>query len=141
MRCRLLLTIWVGCCAFAAARADDYDKLAGTWRLTAAEIGGKKVDAAKLAGKQLVVKDGKMQTPGEDDAVSFKLDPAQDPKAIDIYSGRDTIPGIYALNGDELKLCYERGGKSRPTKFASRAGTRLVVYVFKRQPKEKKEKE
>ncbi len=138
MRRALVWAALVSGVVVTAVRADDYDKIEGTWRLTRAEAGGKKVAAVKLGKQDIVIKGGKMQTPDQDDAVSFKLDPSQDPKAIDIYEGRNTIPGIYALDGDELKLCYERGAKMRPTKFATQSGSRLIVYVFKRQEKPKK---
>jgi hypothetical protein len=39
---------------------------------------------------------------------------------------------IYALDGDELKLCLEAAGKPRPTKFESKPGDTTVVWVLKR---------
>ncbi|HEY8504188.1 MAG TPA: hypothetical protein VIL46_06365, partial [Gemmataceae bacterium] len=37
----------------------------------------------------------------------FSLDPSQKPKAMDWFKGKDTnrLPGIYALDGDELRMC------------------------------------
>jgi hypothetical protein len=39
---------------------------------------------------------------------------------------------IYALDGDDLKLCLEAAGKPRPTRFESKKGDTTVMWVLKR---------
>ena len=63
---------------------------------------------------------------GQPDAGQTKLDPAKSPRAIDITGtkGPDegkTFLAIYELKGDELKVCYDLSGKSRPAEFAAKA--------------------
>lgn len=66
----------------------------------------------------------------------FKLDTAR--KHFDIP--RNEFPamrqyhmqGIYALEGDSLKVCYEVTGERRPTEFASPKDSRIAYYVLKR---------
>jgi uncharacterized protein (TIGR03067 family) len=64
----------------------------------------------------------------------YTLDPTARPKAIDITDkDRRRTPGIYSLDGDTLKVCMNEGRKERPTAFASKQGTHLSVWVFKRE--------
>lgn len=49
-----------------------------------------------------------------------RIDASKDPKQIDIawqLNGPTTIKGIYALDGDELRLCLGDAGKDRPAAF------------------------
>jgi uncharacterized protein (TIGR03067 family) len=40
--------------------------------------------------------------------------------------------GIYAIDKDELRLCYAEPGATRPTKFESKPGDRVFLLVLKR---------
>ena len=68
---------------------------------------------------------------------TFKIDPKQSPKHFDFKppGKKDPVVGIYELKGDELKLCVQHAGgeEGRPTEFATKPGTKLVLIVFKRQ--------
>jgi len=44
------------------------------------------------------------------------------------------LHGIYKLDGDNLTICYDKGGL-RPTEFASNAGTKIMLIVLKREKK------
>jgi uncharacterized protein (TIGR03067 family) len=66
------------------------------------------------------------------------LDPARTPKAMNTWDldgpfQDQTVPGIYRLDGDTLKLCFARPGEKRPTEFTTRSGTGFLVVVYKRQ--------
>jgi hypothetical protein len=43
-----------------------------------------------------------------------------------------TEKGIYAIEGEELKLCLSQGGKERPDRFATRKGSDLMLIVLRR---------
>jgi uncharacterized protein (TIGR03067 family) len=44
-----------------------------------------------------------------------------------------TVPGIYELEGDTLKLCFARPDDERPKEFTSKSGTGFLFCVYKRQ--------
>jgi uncharacterized protein (TIGR03067 family) len=74
----------------------------------------------------------------EPDKGTFKLDPSAKPKAIDITGTEGpnkgkTIPAIYELTDDTLTVCYNLGGKDRPTEFKTKAGTQLFLVTYKRE--------
>jgi uncharacterized protein (TIGR03067 family) len=48
------------------------------------------------------------------------------------FGGGGPRPGIVAVKGDRLELCVSGGGKSRPEKFASEAGSRYILYLMQR---------
>ncbi len=126
-----------------AARSGDGkdgDNLQGTWLPSTAELGGKAFPDEVLKTLKLVVKDDRYTvTVGKDvDQGSVKLNPAAKPKEMDI-TGTDgpnkgkTILAIYERDGDTLRICYDLGGKSRPTEFKTREGTRLFLVTYKRE--------
>jgi uncharacterized protein (TIGR03067 family) len=70
---------------------------------------------------------------------SFNLDPTKKPKAIDMIfpaapgaKKGQTMLGIYELDGDTLKICYDPDGTKRPGEFKAGAGSKLIMAVFKR---------
>jgi uncharacterized protein (TIGR03067 family) len=128
----------------AGAQADDakgeQEKLKGTWTLVAAERGGQKAEEDRIKDIKLTVAGDKitLKTPNGDNVSTFKLDPAKKPKAIDIIptdgpnKGKPR-PGIYELDGDTLKLCYNaEPDQDRPTEFATKPGARQMLMILKR---------
>jgi uncharacterized protein (TIGR03067 family) len=70
--------------------------------------------------------------------MTCRLHPGQRPKAIDLTlaAGPDkgkTFLGIYKLEGDTYTICRPVDpGKERPTAFATRPGSGLMLVVWKR---------
>ena len=95
----------------------------------------------------VITADALSMNPGKDADFSipkrkYTLDASKRLKAMD--TSHELDPGkpivqlaIYALDGDELKLCLARAGEPRPTKFESKAGDATVVWVLKRVQKDK----
>jgi len=121
---------------------EDIAKLQGTWVRVYVDADGKKSkDGKKKPGEAitLVIKGDKF---GDE---TFKLDPTKSPKHIDLATVDDngkplSLPGIYELKGDELKVCfpYPFEGKfdkihRRPTAFGSKRGENEVLEVYKRR--------
>jgi uncharacterized protein (TIGR03067 family) len=137
-----LVTVVCLASALAVARAADPDKdeLQGVWIATSMEINGnpspaKEVEATRLTfkGQKLLYRHSKDE--GKEEEGTFKVDPKKSPKQLDITTKNKTLHGIYEVKGDELKLCFENGGKAenRPKKFATNKEEELVLIVFKRQ--------
>jgi len=68
----------------------------------------------------------------------FKLDDTRDPKQITIQDaeGKLTFRGIYALDGDKLKVCIGGDGTDvrRPEAFVTKKGATLILMELKRAP-------
>ena len=145
MRCFQLLALAVVLAAVQAACGDDLkdgDALQGTWRASAAELGGKPFPEEVRKSITLTLKDGKYAvTVGKNpDRGTVKLDPAAKPKAMDVTGTEGpnkgkTFPAIYQLDGDALKICYDLSGKARPTEFKTAEGTRLFLVTYEREKK------
>jgi uncharacterized protein (TIGR03067 family) len=121
---------------------QELKKLSGNWTLEFAENDGKKANEAQVKMVRLVL-DGEKNTSLLDDKPisqgTQKLDPAKNPKTIDIeytdgfYKGKTRL-GIYELDGDtsSLKLCLAEPSRERPTAFASAPGSKITLQVWKR---------
>lgn len=129
--------------ALALSQApDDAKRLVGAWKVAAAEVNGEKQE--KIIGHRLVF-DGK--TLRFEDAMGtaippktrYALRPDKTPKEIDIVraGGEEEVSlGIYALDGDRLKLCYAKAGNPRPTEFVTKDGDgRALAFLERVMPK------
>lgn len=116
--------------------AADPD-LKGKWEITAATYDGQERDDMK--GGQLVVGDGEIKAVKDGKEVrtlKFTVDPKASPKRIDMArpDGK-SAPGIYAVEKDELKLCYRDFGDADsgpPKAFESKPAERMFLLVLKR---------
>jgi uncharacterized protein (TIGR03067 family) len=117
------------------APSDDADKqkLLGKWVVESFEYNGNPVERLKDAVREF--KDGKYSlTPkaGEGIEGTVQLDPTQKPKTIDLDVNGRILKGIYELEGDVLKMCYNLSSDQRPTEFVSKPDSGLIVVVHKR---------
>jgi uncharacterized protein (TIGR03067 family) len=135
--------------ALILVAADDKDEVKkelecfqGTWKFESIEVGGQKFDVKLFKDASLVLEgdkftqhEGKQVTHG-----TFKVDLSKKPKTLDVTftdgpeKGK-TMLGIYELDGDTYKACFDLTGKERPTKFESKKGTMVVLEVLKREKK------
>jgi uncharacterized protein (TIGR03067 family) len=116
------------------------DALDGTWLPASAELSGKEFPEEVRRTIKLVIKDDKYTVTVGDivDKGTVKLNPSAKPKALEI-TGTDgpnkgkTIPAIYELNGDTLRVCYDLSGKGHPKEFKTQEGTQLFLVTYKRE--------
>lgn len=122
------------------APTKDIDKIQGTWVILSVETNGSLVrgdnrqDAAgelTLNGNQYTLKLGEIVNTG-----TFRLDSERTPKAVDVIPGDGpnrgrTFPGIYTIEGDIMKSCFNVGGGKRPTEFATQGHPDFVVVQQK----------
>jgi uncharacterized protein (TIGR03067 family) len=127
----------------AGGRADDLDnafaKLRGTWVLI--EQGGKK---PKREFKLFVNKANGYRmtgTSGESSDIAMlagvegdvRLDPSRNPPHIDLVGAKNTLRGLYKLEGERLTLLLGPDGK-RPTSIDKGDGT---FHIFQREEEKK----
>ena len=120
-----------------AAAAEPLQKFAGKWVPVAVTMNGEAVEKDKLDGVLLTI-DGNKYTSkiGEKtDAGTISVDESKTPSTMNVVRQKSdgdtaTIPAIYEMKGDSLKICYAIGTQARPTDFKSEtdSGTLLVTY-------------
>lgn len=119
---------------------DDHQAMPGTWLLVTAELAGTKLPEESLKIMKLILTDQtyELQTGEESDKGTYKLDSAKKPREMDIKGTEGpnkgkTILTIYELQDDTLKVCYDLGGKDRPTEFKTNPNTQLFLVTYKRE--------
>ncbi len=136
MRTTLLAVLFIGLVASQeTARADP--NLVGDWTVVSAVKGGEKASAEKLKAmlvtftdKTVTVKDG-----DRTEKAGYKADTKAKPKTIDVIPSQappgTVVPGIYELDGDDLKIVWNKEG-GRPKDFKGE-GESQAMLVLKRK--------
>jgi uncharacterized protein (TIGR03067 family) len=139
----------VGFSASASWAEDELDvekelkKFQGVWTIESSEYSGQKLPADQLKDF-VVIYDGAKHTVKAGDKViqvgTQKIDPSKSPKTIDVTmtegpSKGAVMLGIYEIDGDTLKACFDMEGKKRPTEFKSPPGSQTFLNVHKRLKK------
>jgi uncharacterized protein (TIGR03067 family) len=107
----------------------------GTWTVTAWETKGEPPPdepveklRVEIAGDRLVFHEDQTKY-----VLTFVLNPAASPKTIDLQrKDEPPMPGIYELDGDTLKVCFNKG-KERPKEFSIDGEGTRTLFVLKRQ--------
>jgi uncharacterized protein (TIGR03067 family) len=109
-----------------AAAHPDHEAIQGVWQLAAATLQGEEMAEEPLGEVQIVFAQGRYRNlcppvGGRLSSGSYVLDPTRDPKWIDFkWDERPgSVFGIYELDGDRLRVCYNAPGSPRPTGFVS----------------------
>ena len=131
----------------SVARSQDDDKakkdktdMQGTWVPSAAELDGEKLPDEAITSIKLVVKDDKYTVTVGDavDEGTVTLDASSDPRGMEIKGTKGpnegtTIPAIYELKDDTLRVCYDLNKKKRPSEFKTKSGTNHYLVTYKRE--------
>lgn len=137
--------------------SSDRDRLQGKWTLLSMQVGQRKFDQKELAGQATMeltfagdnfnlkrialagdrVPVGTVMRPAAMEG-QFFLDTTKSPKRITVMVPKDNLNsllGIYRLDGDKLTLCCIENPDSTdyPTEFATKSGSRAVLYEFQRE--------
>lgn len=144
----MIRTIGLCCVALASLsslraddKADDWKGLKGAWKVDKAVLRGQ--DATDVfKSTVLTIEEGKYTVAfaGMQDKGTIATDTAKKPKQMTI-TGTDgpskgkTLPAVYELDGDTLKICYALEGKDPPAGLESKDGTATLFVVYKRETK------
>jgi uncharacterized protein (TIGR03067 family) len=141
MRTLTLLVVVCGWMVAAEREAEeramtDEQKIQGTWQLVSGERHGKAFSADVLKNVTLTFAADVLTTKNKDQTnrAKFKLHPDMTAKGIDLIMEGTVGEGIYALDGDELKILHGEVGDPRPTKFDPKGSPTSTLLVLKRQP-------
>ena len=121
---------------------SDKDKLQGNWRIVSVALEDKVAKRDDKAGpwkdtlqKDLFVQGDRFGQVGYSN-LKVTLDDTREPKRITIQDddGKLAFRGIYALDGDALKVCMNGDGTSvcRPEEFVAKKGSAVVVINLSR---------
>ena len=118
--------------------ADDDFEIEGRWKVESVEFAGNPVQG--LEASELALADGKkvFTLPGgRVENGTYKLEAAKLPREIDATTeGKSGIErGIYAVDGDRLKLCLATSGGQRPKRFVTAEGSDQILIVLRRAAK------
>ena len=140
-------------CGVTSAMVDDKDgkqeiekemkKFQGPWTIDSSVTGGTEIPAEQLKGFIMTFEGNKHTLKLGDKVLQVgtqKIDPSKSPKSIDVTMSEGpekgaVMLGIYELDGDTLKVCFDPEGKKRPTEFTSPKGSSLFLNVHKRVKK------
>jgi uncharacterized protein (TIGR03067 family) len=116
----------------------DTAKFQGSWRVVSGESKGKPAPEDALKDLKWVIKGNRITVKGSEgkqSELTFKLDPSQKPKAIDITNAerKEIVQGIYQLEGKTLKLCVGVPGEKRPAGFVTKESLDVALFVLERE--------
>ncbi len=134
-----VVAIFLFAAAFPQDGVTDAKMLEGTWTPKTAQLGETVLRDDDLKEIKLVIAGDQYTVTGVKaiDKGSIKFDAAKNPKTMDIIGGEGpnkgkTFLAIYEINGDTLRICYDLGGKTRPTEFATKKGAALFLVTYQR---------
>jgi uncharacterized protein (TIGR03067 family) len=116
---------------------EELQRLQGSWQIEMLEEDGEKLSADDLKGRSILFGKDAFFLRRNNAVVQIgllKLDPTKSPKTANaiILQGDhkgDIMLGIYELQGDNLKICFDKEGQERPKEFktAPKCGQMLIV--------------
>jgi uncharacterized protein (TIGR03067 family) len=115
----------------------DAKALNGVWVPSTAVMGGKAYSSDECKAIHAVFHNGKysVKVGDETDKGTYTIDESKDPKQLTIVGTEGpnkgkTIPAIFELDKNTLKVCYDMSGKAAPEKFESKTDSKnfLVTY-------------
>jgi uncharacterized protein (TIGR03067 family) len=115
----------------------ELDKYQGTWVLVSEEFEGKRIPPEQLEDISYIVRGDQLLYASNAQLRSAKvnLDPSKTPKNYDLLrdDGHRSLKGIYAWDGDTIKICSAGDQGDRPTKFRTEPGSNNRIRVWKRK--------
>lgn len=123
------------------AARDDLKKLQGGWVCVAMEREGDEVPADNFKGSTALYEDDRVTLYRDGEVFRrgiVTLDPTSSPKKVNTWDlggpyEDKTVPGIYEVDGDTLKICFSRPGADRPAEFTTKKAPGFLYCTYKRK--------
>jgi uncharacterized protein (TIGR03067 family) len=117
--------------------AQEKDPLADEWICISTTFRGSE---SREKGFTARFSDGKAtftSTDGKQQSGTYTFDLSKAPATIDLVPGDGPDKGkirkgIFAVDKQEMKLCFNRDGQVRPTAFSSKTGDDNLLFVLQR---------
>ena len=136
------------------APKEDQEAIQGTWRVASIAVNGKEWDDEEGRRQKTAVwtitadkMNVNIDEPRRHEKAHFTytLDSKQTPKTLDVAPWDvqagvrgETIPEVYSLDGDTLRICNGVApNRERPKEVGSKAGSQTALYTLKRVAIEK----
>jgi len=120
--------------------AADQKALQGEWVPVKAEMAGQAMPEAFLKTIDLKLSKNEYEAVVGDkqDKGTWTIDAGAKPKGMVITgtkgpNAKKSIPAIYEVSPDTLRVCYDLSGKKRPAEFKTKADTMLYLVTYKRK--------
>jgi uncharacterized protein (TIGR03067 family) len=126
--------------AAGPAPRGDAAGLTGTWLCASAVVDGKPLADKVVKQLRLTIDEKRYKTERGDEILfdsTYRLDPSKRPKQIEMTAtegdaaGQPAL-GIYAVDGDTLRMCYVMPGGAQPKEFESAPGSKTFLVTWKR---------
>ena len=130
----------------AVKLVKDEERIQGTWTVLSFRDGGKELSKQELAQVRFVITEKRIsfgKIGQERMGFNYTLDSTKTPKAIDttheLDPGKPIVQlGIYAFEGETLKLSFASAGMSRPKDFDEKTATTSILKRVKGPEKKPK---
>lgn len=131
----MMAAIAIGVLATAQEKSND-TALTGTWEAVEGELAAKPLPPEVVRAGKLILSAREYQV--GNDVGTIEIDSAANPPAITFkgITGPNTgktIPAIYELSGNALRICYDLTGQKRPTTFTTGAGPAQLLVRYKKE--------
>jgi uncharacterized protein (TIGR03067 family) len=113
----------------------DLDQMQGQWEPVEIIADGRALGREEIAHIKVSITGNRysVETRDGQDGGSLTLDPAQQPRRMDITTqAGDHVPAIYEITGDTMRACYALGGAPRPDDFEAGSGSSRVLAKYRR---------
>jgi uncharacterized protein (TIGR03067 family) len=120
------------------AAAAELKRLQGTWQATGGEAQGGPMDENITRSLVLTITGTNYTVSSENgpDKGYFAVDVSKKPPQVDIYpesANGASIPAIYEVTEDKLRVCYGGPNTPRPTEFVTKADSKEFIINYKRK--------
>jgi len=124
----------------SASAGDEINRLQGTWQVVGIEADGTAVPSEYITNIVAVIAGSNYRVINNDkvDRGVLTIVPSETPRQMDIRptlgdnAGR-TMPGIYELGPDSLKVCFAQEGTKRPASFSTADDASFLLMTYKRK--------
>jgi len=120
--------------------ADPLGPLQGTWEIVSFEKDGTAAPQDDIAGLTVIITGSSYKLINKDNVSkgTFSVDASKEPKQMDVQHQTESgdsqsLPSIYEVSGDTLRVCYNPEGGARPTSFSTKPDTAFISVVYKRK--------